>query len=60
LFVKADGKTLIEKIDHGPQIFRETIVELRGTRGQSTQDWVFEAGDVFSLPCDQRVSRIGA
>ena len=58
MFGKADCKTLVIKIDHGFEVFREPVVEIGGTRGQPAEDWAFEATDVFPLPCDQRASRI--
>ena len=58
LFGKAYCKTPVVKIDDGLEIFREPVVEIRGTRGQPAEDWAFEAADVFPLPRDQRASRI--
>ena len=58
LFGKAYCKTLVVKIDHGFEVFREPVVEIWGTRGKPAEDWAFEATDIFPLPRDQRASRI--
>ena len=58
LFGKAYCKTLVVKIDHGFEVFREPVVEIGARAASPREDWAFEATDVFPLPCDQRASRI--